>query len=439
MIEKLKWYHSIKFKLLGVIIITQLFSSTVGNMVNMGIVKSKDVLEQMGIYADFLGGKVGIFVSTLLGIIIMSWVTIAVYDRLVLNRLYTLINASKEWAAGNLSTKIEIHGEDGISILGQNLNQMAQNLHHTGMTVNAMVEKLSDASEQLKMISQQTTDTIHQVSNSMNEIAKETEGQAQESENGAWQANELSQKMNEISNLIDNLNKEFIETTTLNEKGVCSIQRLGQRSDDTAQSEKKVNAVIMDMAQSINSIGMVIETIVAIAEQTNLLALNASIESARAGEAGRGFAVVAEEIRKLAEESAHAAEEIKDLIKAIESKSAHAVESIQNNHEVFKEQINAVQETENIIHQVTQKVQLLFTDMKKIKNFNEEMVIQKEKMVVSMEKISQSSQQISAGTEEVSASAEETLSSMEQLLSYAQSSSQSAEKLRELSKQIVKN
>ncbi|WP_053955744.1 methyl-accepting chemotaxis protein [Inediibacterium massiliense] len=437
MSEKLKWYHSIKFKLLGVIIITQLFSSTVGNMVNMGIVKSKDILEGMGIYADFLGGRVGIFVSTLLGIIIMSWITIIVYDRLVLNRLNTLINASKEWAAGNLSTKVQVHGEDGISILGENLNQMAQNLYHTGITVNEMVEKLSDASEQLEIISKQTTDTIHQVSNSMNEIAEATEGQAQESENGAWQANELSQKINEISKLIYNLNKEFTETTTLNEKGVSSIQRLGQRSEETAQSEKKVNTVIMDMAQSINSIGMVIETIGSIAEQTNLLALNASIESARAGEAGKGFAVVAEEIRKLAEESAHAAEEIKDLIKAIESKSAHAVESIKNNHEIFKEQIDSVQETESIIHQVTQKVQLLFTDMKKIKTFNEEMVVQKEKMVMSMEKISQSSQQISAGTEEVSASAEETLSTMEQLLNYAEISRQSAEKLRNLSEKIV--
>src|SRR5205823_6918396 len=91
------------------------------------------------------------------------------------------------------------------------------------------------------------------------------------------------------------------------------------------QSSSGLADAIQELAQKSGRIGGIVETITGIAGQTNLLALNAAIEAARAGEQGRGFAVVAEEVRKLAEESQHAAASIASLVREIQEDTTKVV------------------------------------------------------------------------------------------------------------------
>jgi methyl-accepting chemotaxis protein len=200
-------------------------------------------------------------------------------------------------AEGDLTHRIETEFAGSYAALRDNFNQTVDSLRATIGRLNATVETLSAGT--------------HEISRSSDQLSRRTEQQAASLEETAAALGEIADQLSESARNAGE-----------------AASKVGSTSEETQRSGAVVDRAIDAMRGIENSsrqVAQIIGVIDEIAFQTNLLALNAGVEAARAGEAGRGFAVVAQEVRELAQRSAQAAREIKNLISASSQQVDHGV------------------------------------------------------------------------------------------------------------------
>lgn len=193
----------------------------------------------------------------------------------------------KHLAAGNLSVQLSDPFAAEFETLRANFNGAVGQLAETLRSVAASTSAIDTGSRE--------------VSASADDLSKRTEQQAASLE-------ETAAALDQITANVANSSKRADEARTVAIQANESAAQSGRVVADAVNAMQKIE-------QSSNQVSNIIGVIDEIAFQTNLLVLNAGVEAARAGEAGKGFAVVAQEVRELAQRSAQAAKEIKDLIR----------------------------------------------------------------------------------------------------------------------------
>ena len=264
----------------------------------------------------------------------------------MVGQLDEVVGAVKKVSSGNLRiADLEIKSDDEIGILSDNVNEMKIRLKNLLTKIAQCSERVAASSEELTAGTQQTNESINTVARSMEVL---TSGTAEQERTIVT----LEEKIQDMHERMDDLRKTAKEMEQIafdsannasvgKEKVDAAIAVMKNIAEQVSNSAK----VIGELGKRSDEIGQIVETISGIAGQTNLLALNAAIEAARAGEHGRGFAVVAEEVRKLAEQSASATENISKLIATIQHDTSSAVESIEQGNQSVKEGTQSVAET----------------------------------------------------------------------------------------------
>jgi PAS domain S-box-containing protein len=259
-------------------------------------------------------------------------------------------------------------------------------------------------------------DRVMTVSEKLHQANKLSETVAQISDSSQIQ----SQAASSIASSVEQMTVS-IEQITQNSS---EVQRVSERSKEAADNgEKAVKLVVdemsriyqavEDVSRNINMLGAkseqikdIVKTIREIADQTNLLALNAAIEAARAGEAGRGFAVVADEVRKLAEKTGSATEQIAMVVNEINDDTLKAVNKMVATVDMVKDGSVLVEKTGVVIAEISEGAFKVLSGAKDILSSLREQSTASREIAVNVERVAQLSEQNNAALKGVSVAAD---------------------------------
>lgn len=195
--------------------------------------------------------------------------------------------------------------------------------------VGKMQEQLRNIIEQMLYTSKNLNEKVDLAVEHFVETEKSVIIQGQTSRESAQKIKKVSQKTQNVSQIALETEQNSKDTTEICKNNKKSAEDTASQMEFIADNSSKISQQINLLDEHAKNIGTSTELISEITEQTNLLALNAAIEAARAGEVGRGFAVVADEIRKLAEKTGSATEQIAMINKKIQEETLATVGAIE--------------------------------------------------------------------------------------------------------------
>jgi len=353
-------------------------------------------------------------------------------SRAIIRPLPKLTNISKRIAQGDLTVSCEVErSTEELEILMSSTKEMIENLRQIVHNIRTAADKVNISSQSLSSSTQEVNASIAEISGVIQQISKGMSIQSDKVENIKRLIEEMVGAVKEVVENVQSSAKDSEIAVNIAQKGEKMIERVVERMSKIFSTVKNSSETIQALAERSQQISEITTTITKIADQTNLLALNAAIEAARAGEAGHGFAVVAEEIRKLAEGSARASNQIDVLIRGIQGEIEKAVISMEEGTKDVEEGRETVTFAKNTFNTIVNTVQKVVPITKKGLELTDKQLKITEKVVKAMDEIANIAQQSASSTQQVSSSIEEQSASMQEIASSASELAHMATDLKE--------
>ena len=373
------------------------------------------VLEDL--FHAYLGlSRVQVVLGTLALGIMWSAILGYIVSKIIIDSLNRIEENASVAATGDLDVEVEVgKTDDEIRAVGIAFNAMMENLRQIVGEINRNFEQTNANVEELTSASREAAKTAEQISHTIEDIAKGAERQAMAAQttldavakvtNLAKQIENRGQHTKELSHtmlqVIGNSGQVFGELV----KGMYNIASSNQNSIE----------LVRRLEKNASEIGNISAVVGDIAQQTNLLALNASIEAAKAGEHGRGFAVVAEEVRKLADQSSSAVNNITGLILQMQNEVRNVVTQIEGQVELANAASSQGTASREALENITQSVDGVVKAIEEIASIVAEQVSQAQYTVEEAQSVAAVAEQTAAAAQQMAASAAEQTATMEEI------------------------
>ncbi len=337
----------------------------------------------------------------------------------------------KKVSEGDFTQQFHTDRKDELRYLTDSLTKTVSDIRNLMQEMKGFGTDVNHSAVEVADFSNTICDAMQEVAASVEEVNQGVTSQARETEKCAVQMSDFSEKMNDVSDSTQRMNETVDKTIVTTRKGQNSIEKLNEKSEATTGIVEQLIQEIQIVVTQSDHIGGIIDAINAIAEQTNLLSLNASIEAARAGSQGRGFAVVAEEIRKLADQSKTAGNEIYGILNNIRATTQSASAFAEKTNVFLEEQAQVLGETTEMFHDISRCVEEMADGLGGISGNVNGMLQDKDKIFDSITCISSISEEAAASTLNVSDSIATQLFKVENLAGEAGQLNEKAKSLDE--------